>query len=79
MIANYQRSVLQLIKTTLKMARKDKGDISDIIVSGGSSRIPKVQEMIQNYFRGKRLMLTYQTDEALVEGAGKFLCNNIFF
>ena len=49
-----------------------EGDISDIIISGGSSRIPCVNSMLQAMFPGKLLIKSYQTDENLVEGAGMY-------
>lgn len=46
-----------------------KGDINEIVLVGGSSRIPKVQNMLSDFFNGKDLCKTLNPDEAVAYGA----------
>lgn len=46
-----------------------KTDIAEIVMVGGSTRIPKVQELIQEFFNGKELCKTINPDEAVAYGA----------
>ena len=57
------------IEEALKDSGLKKTDISDIVLVGGSTRIPKIQEMVQNYFNGKELNKTINPDEAVAYGA----------
>ena len=57
------------IDDALKDANLNKNDISDIVLVGGSTRIPKIQEMVQTYFKGKELNKTINPDEAVAYGA----------
>ncbi|XP_065091061.1 heat shock protein 70 B2-like [Ochlerotatus camptorhynchus] len=47
----------------------DKRSIDDIVLVGGSTRIPKVQSLLQNFFCGKSLNLSINPDEAVAYGA----------
>jgi len=58
-----------IIKQSLINARMNKDEIDDIIVTGGSSRIPKIYEMIKDYFNGKYLYKNIHPDEAVAYGA----------
>ena len=57
------------IKQAMEEASLSKKDIDDIVLVGGSSRIPKIQEMIKNYFNGKELCKNINVDEAVAYGA----------
>ena len=46
-----------------------KADISEVVLVGGSTRIPKVREMLQEYFNGMRLNQTINPDEVVAKGA----------
>lgn len=46
-----------------------KGDIDEIILVGGSTRIPKIQKMLSDYFNGKELCKSLNPDEAVAVGA----------
>lgn len=64
------------VEKVLKDAGTSVGDVNEIVMVGGSSRIPKVQEMLKEYFKGKNLNLTVNPDEAVAYGAavhGAFL------
>ena len=47
----------------------DKSKIDDIVLVGGSTRIPKVQKLLQEFFNGKELNKSINPDEAVVYGA----------
>jgi molecular chaperone DnaK (HSP70) len=54
------------VTQVLKDAGMSKADIDQIILVGGSTRIPKVQEMLTEYFNGKELNKSINPDEAVV-------------
>ncbi|CAF1325763.1 unnamed protein product [Rotaria sordida] len=62
-------STLELVEKALRDAKIDKDNIHDIILIGGSTRIPKVQQLLQNFFNGKELNKSLNPDEAVVYGA----------
>ena len=57
------------IENALKDAKMSKSEIDDIILVGSSSRIPKIQEMIQEFFNGKELNKGLNPEEAIASGA----------
>ena len=57
------------IKQALKDADLKVNDINEVVLVGGSSRIPKIQEMINNYFGDKILSKKINSDEAVGLGA----------
>ncbi|KAL1517666.1 hypothetical protein ABEB36_001401 [Hypothenemus hampei] len=63
------RSTLQPVEKALADAKMDKGSIHDIVLVGGSTRIPKIQQLLQNFFNGKQLNLSINPDEAVAYGA----------
>jgi L1 cell adhesion molecule like protein len=64
------RSTLQPVEKALMDAKMDKSQIHDIVMVGGSTRIPKVQSMFfSDYFCGKSLNLSINPDEAVAYGA----------
>ncbi|XP_001945786.2 heat shock protein 70 A1-like [Acyrthosiphon pisum] len=67
--ADLFRSTLQPVEKALADAKMDKGDINDVVLVGGSTRIPKIQSLLQNYFCGKPLNLSINPDEAVAYGA----------
>ena len=48
----------------------DKPSIHDIVLVGGSTRIPKVQKLLQDFFNGRDLNKSINPDEAVAYGAG---------
>ncbi|KAM1913316.1 hypothetical protein ACFX14_001270 [Malus domestica] len=57
----------------------DITSVHDVVVSGGSSRIPKMQQLLQEVFKGKELCKGINPDEAVAYGAGvhaAVLCGN---
>lgn len=63
------RSTLDPVEKALRDAKLDKGKIHDIVLVGGSTRIPKVQKLLQDYFNGKDLNKSINPDEAVAYGA----------
>lgn len=63
------RSTLQPVERALLDAKMDKGQIHDVVLVGGSTRIPKVQKMLQDFFNGKQLNFSINPDEAVAYGA----------
>ena len=62
-------STLDPVDKALHDAKMDKSQIDDIVLVGGSSRIPKVQELLSNFFSGKALNKSVNPDEAVAYGA----------
>jgi L1 cell adhesion molecule like protein len=57
------------VKAVLKDAKMDVSAITDLVLVGGSTRIPKVQSMLQDLFNGKELSKSINPDEAVAYGA----------
>ncbi|MDD3467211.1 MAG: molecular chaperone DnaK [Campylobacterales bacterium] len=56
------------IVEVLKQAGLDKGAIDEVVMVGGSTRVPKIQDMVKDYF-GKELNKTVNPDEVVAVGA----------
>ncbi|CAB4389948.1 unnamed protein product [Rhizophagus irregularis] len=63
------RSIIEPIERVLQDAKIDKSQINEIVLVGGSSRIPKIQRMISEFFNGKELNKSINPDEAAAYGA----------
>lgn len=63
------RGTLQPVERALSDAKMDKSKIDEIVLVGGSTRIPKVQKLLQDYFNGKELNKSINPDEAVAYGA----------
>jgi len=63
------RGTLQPVEKALRDAKMDKSSINDIVLVGGSTRIPKVQKLLSDFFNGKELNKTINPDEAVAYGA----------
>ena len=57
------------MEEALKDAQMKKDDIDDVILIGGSSRIPKIQEIVKEFFNRKELCKNIHPDEAVALGA----------
>jgi len=53
----------------LRDAKMDKGNVHEVVLVGGSTRIPKVQQLLQDFFNGKELCKSINPDEAVAYGA----------
>ncbi len=67
--ADYFRNTLIPVDRVLTDAKMSKSDIDEIVLVGGSTRIPKIQELIKNYFGGKEPCRSINPDEAVAYGA----------
>ena len=67
--ADLFRSTLEPVEKALRDAKFDKGQIHDIVLVGGSTRIPKIQKLLQDFFNGKELNKSINPDEAVAYGA----------
>ncbi|KAA0195357.1 Heat shock protein 70 kDa [Fasciolopsis buskii] len=67
--ADLFRSTLDPVERSLRDAKMDKNQIHEIVLVGGSTRIPKVQKLLQDFFNGKELNKSINPDEAVAYGA----------
>ncbi|KAM4702117.1 heat shock 70 kDa protein [Discoglossus pictus] len=63
------RGTLEPVEKALRDAKMDKSQIHDIVLVGGSTRIPKVQKLLQDFFNGRELNKSINPDEAVAYGA----------
>ncbi|KEZ40303.1 78 kDa glucose-regulated protein-like protein [Scedosporium apiospermum] len=63
------KKTLKPVEQVLKDAKVKKDEIDDIVLVGGSTRIPKVQALIEEYFGGKKASKGINPDEAVAFGA----------
>jgi L1 cell adhesion molecule like protein len=63
------RSCMAPVEKVLVDSKLDKGQVHEVVLVGGSTRIPKVQELLQNFFNGKELNKSINPDEAVAYGA----------
>ena len=57
------------VECVLRAAKMSKSDIDDVVIIGGSSRIPKIQQLLKDFFNGKELCKSVSLDEAVAIGA----------
>ena len=62
-------SLLEPVEKAMRDAKMDKSSVHDIVLVGGSTRIPKVQKLLQDFFNGKELNKSINPDEAVAYGA----------
>jgi len=67
--ADLFRGTLEPVEKALRDAKLDKGQIDEVVLVGGSTRIPKVQKLLQDFFNGKELNKSINPDEAVAYGA----------
>jgi molecular chaperone DnaK (HSP70) len=59
-------------------AKMDKGSVHDIVLVGGSTRIPRVQTMLSDFFNGRELCKSINPDEAVAYGAAVQVRKRLF-
>ena len=59
------RSTLRPVQNVLKDAKLKKSDIADVLLVGGSTRIPKVRQILKEFFDGKEPSRGINPDEAV--------------
>jgi L1 cell adhesion molecule like protein len=60
---------MEPVEKVIRDAKMDKSQIHDAVLVGGSTRIPKVQQLLQDFFNGKELCKSINPDEAVAYGA----------
>lgn len=63
------RKCMSPVEKVLQDAKLSKSQIDEIVLVGGSTRIPKIQTMLSNFFNGKELCKSINPDEAVAYGA----------
>ena len=63
------KSTLEPVEQVLKDAKIAKNQIDEVVLVGGSTRIPKVQKLLSDFFDGKQLEKSINPDEAVAYGA----------
>jgi L1 cell adhesion molecule like protein len=63
------RSTLEPVEKCIRDAKIDKSSVHDIVLVGGSTRIPKVQKLVSDFFNGKEPNKSINPDEAVAYGA----------
>ncbi len=63
------RKCMGPVEQVLKDSKMSKAQIHDIVLVGGSSRIPRVQQLLRDFFNGKELCQSINPDEAVAYGA----------
>ncbi|KAJ6643768.1 Heat shock cognate 71 kDa protein [Pseudolycoriella hygida] len=58
-----------IVKNTVAESKLLKTEITDVVLVGGSSRIPEVQRLLSEFFDGKSLIMTLNPDEVVAQGA----------
>jgi heat shock protein 1/8 len=66
---NYFNNTMKPVERVLSDSKISKSNIHDIVLVGGSTRIPKIQEMLSQFFNGKELCRSINPDEAVAYGA----------
>jgi len=61
--------IIQPVETCLKDAKISKSAVHEIVMVGGSTRIPKIQKLVSDFFGGKKLNQSINPDEAVAFGA----------
>tara|TARA_Y100000589_G_scaffold330326_1_gene379627 strand:+ start:4457 stop:6415 length:1959 start_codon:yes stop_codon:yes gene_type:complete len=63
------RNCMNPVEKVLTDAKMSKSEVDEVVLVGGSTRIPKVQELLSNFFGGKELNKSINPDEAVAYGA----------
>ena len=66
---DYFKGSMEPVEKVLKDSKCAKKDISEVVLVGGSTRIPKVQELLKEFMDGKEPCRSINPDEAVAYGA----------
>merc|ERR1712225_105448 len=72
--ADLFRGTLEPVEKVLRDSKIDKGSVHEVVMVGGSTRIPKVNELISGFFNGKEPCRSINPDEAVAYGAAVQAC-----
>eukprot|EP01006_Ploeotia_vitrea_P054495 TRINITY_DN67893_c9_g4_i8.p1 TRINITY_DN67893_c9_g4~~TRINITY_DN67893_c9_g4_i8.p1 ORF type:complete len:655 (+),score=112.03 TRINITY_DN67893_c9_g4_i8:50-2014(+) len=67
--SEYFKKCIAPVEKVLVDSGTDKGEVKEVVLVGGSTRIPKVQQLVSDYFGGKELNRSINPDEAVAYGA----------
>jgi heat shock protein 1/8 len=67
--ADYFRACITPVEKVLKDSHVSKSQVDEVVLVGGSTRIPKIQQMIKDFFNGKEPCKSINPDEAVAYGA----------
>merc|ERR1712054_197204 len=67
--ADLFRGTIEPVEKVIRDAKSDKSQVDEVVLVGGSTRVPKIQELIANYFNGKEPCRSINPDEAVAYGA----------
>ena len=63
------RKTMAPVEQVLRDSKLSKNDINEIVLVGGSTRIPKIQQLLSDFFNGKELCKSINPDECVAYGA----------
>jgi L1 cell adhesion molecule like protein len=63
------RQAMDPVEQVLRDAKMSKGEIDEVVLVGGTTRIPKVQQLLSDFFNGKELCKSLNPDECVAYGA----------
>jgi heat shock protein 1/8 len=69
LVIDMLRKTLEPVEKVLKDSKMGKSDVDQVVLVGGSTRIPKVQQLLSQFFNGKELCKSINPDEAVAYGA----------
>lgn len=67
--ADLFRKCMEPVEQVIRDAKMDKAKVDEVVLVGGSTRIPKIQQMLSSFFNGKELNKSINPDEAVAYGA----------
>lgn len=66
---DFFRKCMEPVEKVLRDSKMSKNQVDDVVLVGGSTRIPKIQELLSEFFNGKELCKSINPDEAVAYGA----------
>nr|XP_043632967.1 heat shock cognate 70 kDa protein-like [Erigeron canadensis] len=73
--AGFFNMCIKHVESCLGDGNTHKNDVDDVVIVGGSTRIPKVQKMLMEFFNGKPLCKSISADEAVTYGTAVLAAN----
>merc|ERR1712005_80995 len=72
--ADLFRGTLEPVEKVLRDSKIDKGSVHEVVMVGGSTRVPKINELVTSFFNGKEPNKSINPDEAVAYGAAVQAC-----
>ena len=67
--SSFFKKISEMMEKCLKDSKLGKSEIDEVVLVGGSTRIPKLQQVVSDFFNGKELCKSLNPDEAIAYGA----------